>query len=109
MSYFTANLNRRKASALRPYLYSATRPVFSFLTALLIYLGGVFALSLLLGAYFGDVTAAADLFSRPYWGLIAMWLGACSWWGERQNWQRFVANDVTEMMLGPLEETGEKK
>lgn len=109
MSVYETYFCWRKQSAQRPYLYNAARPALSFGIAVLAYLGGMFALSAALVAWLGDGTPTLGLFSKPYFGPLAMWIGACSWWAERREWQKFVANHATDVMLGPVEEFGGQK
>jgi hypothetical protein len=108
MSAREAFFSWREDSARRPYLYNAARPVFSFVTALLIYLGGMFALTSAIAACMDDPAPVSGLFVMPYWGPLAMWIGACSWWGERRQWQRYVVKKATDVMIGPVEEFGEQ-
>ena len=109
MSVLETYATWRVRAAARPYLYRAERPVFSFFISVFAYVGGFCILTAVLGEIVGQTSASAGVFSKPYWGVIFAWLGACSWWGERRNWRRYVASETTEMMLGPIAETGETK
>lgn len=104
-----AYLTWRRDTAERPYLYNPNRPAFSFFSTLLMYVGGAYALACILGHYIDETLATIEIFSQPYFGFLAPWLGVCSWLGERRNWQKFVDGKCTDMMLGPVEEIGEKK
>jgi|GEM_PF-4996955 len=109
MSVLETYAGWRETSAARPYLYNSTRPALSFVVAVFAYIGGAYSFNIVLSMIFGQPSASVDLFSRPYFGLLFAWLGACSWWGERRNWRRYVEERATEMMIGPVDELGEQK
>ena len=109
MSVLESYASWRKSSAARPYLYNSTRPSLSLILAMFAYIGGAYCLTVVLSMMFGQPSIIDELFTKPYLGLLAAWIAACSWWGERRNWRRYVVGSSTEMMIGPVDEIGEQK
>ena len=96
----------RESSAARPFLYNSTRPMTSLFVAIFSYIGAAYSLAMIVSVAAGSTSATVDLFAKPYFALLAAWVAACSWFGERRNWRRYVENRATEMMIGPVEEIG---
>ena len=109
MSVLESYATWRKSSAARPYLYNSTRPTLSLVLAVFAYIGGAYCLTVVLSMIFGQPSIIDEIFSKPYLGLLAAWIAACSWWGERRNWRTYVVGSSTEMMIGPVAEIGEQK
>ena len=99
----------REASAARPFLYNSTRPVSSLCLAVFAYVGAAYALAIIVALAVGSTSATVDLFAKPYFALLAAWIAACSWFGERRNWRKYVDERATEIMIGPVDEIGEQK
>ena len=99
----------RDSSAAQPYVYNPSRPTLSLIVAVFAAIGGAYSLTMVLSMISGQPSTSNELFVKPYLGVFAAWIAACSWWGERRNWRNHADGSAKEMMIGPVDEIGEQK